>query len=372
VFGDDWMKDDITDFIKKDLSTFRPLVLAEGIADSIQELQSGMIPKLKAFSLFNGTIYRWNRPCYGITNGKPHLRIENRYIPSGPSIKDEVANTAFWTGLMNGIPSPSISQTMEFHEAKENFIKAARHGLAAKLNWQGSAYDARELIIEELIPLAKSGLARANVDEQDLKYLEILQDRVAAAKTGASWILNSFNRLSNANSHHITLATIVAGIRSRQSQNIPVHRWTEIGADEIIDGAFSYQRVDQIMSKELYTVFEEDLIDLVPNIMKWNQVRHMLVENREGDLVGLVTLGRLGKYYSEHHDSRPVMVKEVMIDDVITVTPGTPTLEAISLMQKHKIGCLPVLNQHQKLVGVITEKDILPIAASYLKSDKTQ
>ena len=107
--------------------------------------------------------------------------------------------------------------------------------------------------------------------------------------------------------------------------------------DEIVDGPHLYRRVHQIMSNKLYTVFEEDLIDLVPNIMKWNQVRHMLVENREGDLVGLVTLGRLGKYYSEHKDPTPVMVKEVMVKNVITVTPETPTMEAIQIMQENHI-----------------------------------
>jgi CBS domain-containing protein len=120
------------------------------------------------------------------------------------------------------------------------------------------------------------------------------------------------------------------------------------------------------MSKKLFTVFEEDLIDLVPNIMKWNQIRHMLVENRQGELVGLVTLGRLGKYYAENKDQAPVNVKEVMVKNVITVNPDTKTLQAIRLMQKHRIGCLPVLNQDQKLVGVVTEKDLLQVAASYL------
>ena len=164
IFGDSWMTDHITDFIKKDLSTFRPLVVAEGIADSLAELQKGEIPKLKAFALFNGTIYRWNRPCYGVTDGKPHFRIENRYIPAGPSVIDEVSNTAFWTGLMNECPTTPISGTMQFHHAKENFIKAARHGLAAKLHWQGEEYDARELIVDQLIPMAKNGLEKAKVD----------------------------------------------------------------------------------------------------------------------------------------------------------------------------------------------------------------
>ena len=257
---------------------------------------------------------------------------------------------------------------MEFHQIKTNFIKAARHGLESKLKWMGKEYDAKDLIINKLIPLAKDGLNKTNIDSNDQEnYLGIFQDRVASAKTGSSWILNSFNSLIKTNPQDTALTGLTEVMRQRQQQDKPVHLWPPISQDDIRVGPYRYQRIDQIMSKELYTVYEEDLIDLVPNIMKWNKVRHMLVENREGELVGLVTLGRLGKYYSEPHASTPVMVKEVMVDKVITVNPETKTLEAIRLMQEHSIGCLPVLNQDQKLVGVVTEKDLLPVAASYLQ-----
>jgi CBS domain-containing protein len=184
--------------------------------------------------------------------------------------------------------------------------------------------------------------------------------------------VNSYNTLTKSFPQNTVLSAITQGILQRQQQNSPVHEWTEMNPGEIKDGPHHYCRVDQIMSKELYTVFEEDIIDLVPNIMKWNQVRHMLVENREGDLVGLITLGRLGKYYSEHQNDEPVIVKQVMINKVISVRPDTRTLDAINLMQEKRIGCLPVLNRHHKLVGVITEKDLLPVAASYLKIEKDQ
>ena len=375
IFGDRWLEEQVTDFIKRDLSTYRPLVVADGIADALEQLENGQVPKLKAFSLFNGTIYRWNRPCYGITNGKPHFRVENRYLPSGPSIIDEVANTMFWVGLMHGLPSQyyQINQLMEFHEVKANFVKAARHGLETEFSWMGKSYHARELILKELIGIAKEGLTKANVDSGDLeKYLSIIQQRVSASRTGASWLVDSFNALSKSNPKNMVLTALTKGILNRQQENKPIHEWSNVTPDEIDDGPHLYRRVDQIMSNNLYTVFEEDLIDLVPNLMKWNQVRHMLVENRAGDLVGLVTLGRLGKYYSEHKDSRPVMVKEVMVKDVVTITPDTPTLQAIKLMREKHIGCLPVLNKDKKLVGVVTEQDLLQVAASYLKADQNQ
>jgi len=371
VFGERWMNSQVTDFIKRDLSTYRPLVYVDGLVDSLSQLGQGEVPRLRAFSLFNGTIYRWNRPCYGITNGKPHFRVENRYLPAGPTIQDEVANTMLWAGLMNGLPSDysGMDQKMDFHEVRSNFIKAARHGLDTRFSWMGRHCDARELMLNELVPIAREGLLKADINQADLdKYLNIIQERVAESKTGSSWIMDSFNTLIKSYPQNTALSAITRAMVERQKEQKPAHKWEKITTDEIGDGPHHYRRVDQIMSKDLYTVYEEDLIDLVPNIMKWNQVRHMLVENREGDLVGLVTLSRLGKYYSEHKDPKPVMVKEVMVSQVITVTPDTSTLEAIQLMQDKHIGCLPVLNSHRKLVGVVTEQDLLPVAASYLKS----
>ena len=123
------------------------------------------------------------------------------------------------------------------------------------------------------------------------------------------------------------------------------------------------------MSKKLFTVGENDLIELVPNIMKWNKVRHMLVEDQQGKLKGIVTMGRLGKHYAARHDdAQSRRVKDIMNDQVITATSDMPTRDALNLMLQHKIGCLPVVNQENELVGIVTERDFLPIAASYFST----
>ena len=97
---------------------------------SLEELNDRQIPKLHALNLHNGNIYRWNRACFGVGNGKAHIRIENRYIPSGPTIIDEMANFAFWVGLMQGRPSyfDDLQKLMDFEDAQSNFIKASRTG----------------------------------------------------------------------------------------------------------------------------------------------------------------------------------------------------------------------------------------------------
>ncbi len=376
MFGDSWLEKGLPNMIKEDISTFRPLVIREGLAASLKELEQGKIPSLKAYSLFNGTIYRWNRPCYGITKGKPHLRIENRYIPAGPTVEDQVANAAFWLGLMHfALDNPlEVERRMEFHQAKTNFLRAARHGLNTTFDWlDGKTQVASKLILKKLLPASGKGLHSAGIADSDIDhYLGIIQKRVHKGKTGCSWILNAFNSLSKQYSQDTALTGLTEGMIHRLAEGHPVHKWKPIQADEISDGEFRFQRIDQIMSKKLYTVSQDDIIDLVPNIMKWNQIRHMLVEDRFGHLVGLVTIGRLGQYYAEQQQQQPaVKVKDVMISKVITVRPDTPTLEALKLMKSKQIGCLPVLNEQNRLVGIVTEKDFLPIVESYLSRPKS-
>lgn len=129
-FGTHWEEGSVTEIFKKDISKHRVLLTKPIEEGSLDQMKNGKAPKLEALRLHNGTVYRWNRPCYGIGDGKPHLRIENRYIPSGPSIIDEMANFAFWIGLMKGRPKrfDNMKSQMDFKTAKTNFIKAARTG----------------------------------------------------------------------------------------------------------------------------------------------------------------------------------------------------------------------------------------------------
>jgi CBS domain-containing protein len=51
----------------------------------------------------------------------------------------------------------------------------------------------------------------------------------------------------------------------------------------------------------------------------------------------------------------------------VTVSPDTPTLEAMRLMQKRKVGCLPVIDR-ERLVGLITERDLIDVSAQLLEA----
>jgi len=169
--------------------------------DPFEELGNGRAPSLKALRLHNSTVYRWNRVCYGISDGKPHLRIENRILPAGPTPRDEVANAAFWFGLISGVLERygDIAKHMSFDDARSNFLAAARHGIDAQLAWCGrDPAPADTLILEELLPLAREGLEVPGLDTENIDlYLGVVEERVRSRRTGAQWQLQSMAEMAD-------------------------------------------------------------------------------------------------------------------------------------------------------------------------------
>ena len=92
----------------------------------------------------------------------------------------------------------------------------------------------------------------------------------------------------------------------------------------------------------------------------------MPVEDKDGRLVGLVchrSLLRLVGRGFEANRGGDVAVKDIMKTDPVTVTPDTPTLEAIAIMRERRVGCLPVI-EGDTLVGIITEHDLIQVAST--------
>ena len=133
-FGQQWVQESVVELFKEDLARFRVLLGATIQEDSLAALRQGITPSLQALRIHNGTVYRWNRSCFGFNDGKAHLRIENRVLPSGPTILDEVANAAFFLGLLSGGPAVygDITKKLAFHDAETNFLAAAQVGLDAQ------------------------------------------------------------------------------------------------------------------------------------------------------------------------------------------------------------------------------------------------
>src|SRR6185295_13234152 len=135
-FGDNWLKHSVVELFHEQISRFRPIMISRPDEDPFQVLARGETPLLSALRMHNGTVWRWNRACYGLQDGVAHLRIEYRVLPSGPTVEDEMANAAFFAGLMLALPEEyaDVARRMSFDDAKSNFFRAARHGLDAQFN----------------------------------------------------------------------------------------------------------------------------------------------------------------------------------------------------------------------------------------------
>jgi CBS domain-containing protein len=371
-FGRDWVRQSVIELYREDISRFRALIGTQTDEDPFKQLEQGIAPELKALRLHNGTIYRWNRACYGIIDNKAHLRIENRILPSGPTPLDEVANAAFWFGLISALVDiyPNISEVMDFEDAKGNFFAAGRLGLAAQFQWvEGRTVPAQALICNELLPMAKTGLQKSHIDSQDIdRYLGVIEERVASGQTGSQWLLQSAASMKNHGVLGERLAALTKGTITRQQEGRPVHQWTLARIQEAGGWKHHYLRVEQLMLTDLFTVQQDEPVALVANLMDWGRIRHVPVEDSEHNLQGLVSYRSILRVLAQGtHDERaaPLPVSMIMKRDLITVTPETETLTAIELMRRHRVSCLPVL-KNGKLVGVITEDEFMDIAAELL------
>jgi CBS domain-containing protein/gamma-glutamylcysteine synthetase len=368
-FGDNWVKDSILEVFHEDVARFRIILTREVEEDSLDILKKGGIPELSAWRLHNGTVWRWNRACYGISNGKAGLRIEARYLPSGPSVVDEMANAAFFLGLMTALPEEfdDVTKHLAFDDAKSNFFAAARYGLKSSMGWfNGKTYRTKRLILEQLLPRAKEGLKSANIDSADIdRYLEIIAQRVKTEKTGSQWVLDSLTSMDKLAKLNVRYRSLTAAIKEHQQKGDPVHTWPLAEIPAQTDWIDNYRTVEQFMSTDLFTVRPEDAIELAVNLMNWRHIRHIPVEDAQGHIVGLVSYTDLLKLLAEEPSSE-IIVRDVMQKDLVTITPETPTLRALLMMRERNIGCLPVI-QDEKLVGLITAHDFLTVSVRLLE-----
>ena len=292
-FGTRWIRESILELFQEDIARYRILLSTEPDEDPMELISRGVPPKLSALRLHNGTVYRWNRPCYGVTDGVAHLRIEHRTLPSGPTPADEVANAAFFFGLMSGLGEQfaDITQHMRFEDAEHNFLNAARFGLRANFAWTGRDWKAADLLRDVLIPQARDGLAAKGIAAEDItRYMDILEARVTTGQTGAQWALGSLEAMGDSGTKEERHRTLVIATLDRQRTNLPVHTWRLAALGETQDWRDSYRYVAQFMATDLFTVRPEDIVDLAASVMHWEHVRHVPVEDEDGRLVGLVTM----------------------------------------------------------------------------------
>ncbi|MEY3320784.1 MAG: hypothetical protein RLZZ417_367 [Bacteroidota bacterium] len=375
-FGSDWVHHSILDIYREDIARFRSLIYPETNENSMEAVLAGKIPKLSALQVHNSTVYRWNRPCYGISDtGKPHLRIENRVLPAGPTVVDEIANAALWLGAVVGCAKEwgDIRKKMSWEDVRDNFEKAARFGIDSKFTWfKDKKITVTDLVQHELIPLAKEGLSSQGIHSGDIDfYMDIISQRAKLNLNGARWQLRAFTKLKKETSMDEAITVMTSSIYENQKLGKPVHTWELPELKDLLEYRPENLRVEEFMQTDLFTVSKDDLIEFVARLMDWRKVRYMPVEDQKGNICGLITSRLLLRFYSQKGISfiegeKLQTVEDIMIKSPIVIEPGKSIIEALHIMREKKIGCLPVVSGSE-LIGIITEMDFLRISARLIE-----
>jgi CBS domain-containing protein/gamma-glutamylcysteine synthetase len=376
TFGRDWLHQSILEIYKEDITRFRILLGTDIEEDSLEKITQKLAPKLKALQVHYGTVYRWNRPCYGVgPDGKPHLRVENRVFGAGPTIIDEMANAALWLGLMEGMAMQhdDITKLMSFDDAQDNFYKAAKLGIDTEFTWfKDQKISARNLMKKELLPIARKGLESRNIDPADIdKYLGIIEQRVDKHANGARWILRTFTKFKKETSVDESLTSLTAAIYHNQIGSRPVHEWEipELGQFNKYDP--SHLLVEEFMTKDLITCQKDDLLEYALSIMDWNNLDFMPVEDSQGHLFGIITAKAIVQHLSmpalpEDNESRPSTVEHIMTSNPLSVSPDTGINEVIKIMQEKQLKVLPVVKGNE-LIGIISEENFVDMSKRLIR-----
>ena len=228
-FGERWITS-IFDLFEENVRYFPALLPEVSDEDPVAVLLAGGAPRLQELRLHNGTIYRWNRRIYDIIDGRPHLRVENRVLPSGPTVLDVLSNAAFYYGLMSVLTTDDrpVWTKMSFATAEANFTQCAQRGMAASVYWPGfGELPAEELVLRHLLPLAHEGLEQWGVSRSAReRYLGVIEGRCKTGVNGAQWqvaAVESFERRGHDRPSAIRemLQLYTQGMHS----NEPVHTW---------------------------------------------------------------------------------------------------------------------------------------------------
>jgi hypothetical protein len=228
-FGERWITS-IFDLFEENSRYFPSLLPISTDEDPVAVLDAGGVPRLDEMRLHNGTVYRWNRPVYDVSGDSPHLRVENRVLPAGPTVVDTMANAAFFAGLVRALASEDrpIWTQMSFQAANENFTSGIRHGIGAEVYWpQVGQVAVVELVVRKLLPLAAKGLRLWEVDEAEIgRLLDIIERRCLRSANGATWqTAEVARREQGGDSRPGALRGMLASYLDLMHSNEPVHTW---------------------------------------------------------------------------------------------------------------------------------------------------
>jgi hypothetical protein len=228
-FGERWVTS-IFDLFEENVRYFPALLPELSDEDPSAVLEAGGVPDLAELKLHNGTVYRWNRPIYDTHGGRPHLRVENRVLPAGPSIVDVLANSAFYYGVLRMLANDDrpVWTKMSFAAAEHNFQSCARRGIDSRVYWPGfGELAAEELVLRHLLPLAHQGLEEWGVSTavRD-RYLGVIEGRCTSGVNGAAWQVATVERLEERGADRLSaLGGMLERYIEGMAANEPVHTW---------------------------------------------------------------------------------------------------------------------------------------------------
>ena len=234
-FGRHWLRDGALELFREAIEVFPPLLPILDDEDPVTCLKAGGIPRLREMRLHQGTVWSWNRPVYDPADGG-HLRIELRALPSGPTITDMLANTAFIVGLSYGLVPEieALTERFDFADAHANFYRAAQSGLDALLAWPdgaagvaapGDRIRATDLAMR-LVEVARRGLRAQGVDAADTDpLLEIITARTQSGQTGAVWQRRMLEASGTGQPSEAALARLMQRYVLLSNEDTPVHSW---------------------------------------------------------------------------------------------------------------------------------------------------
>ncbi|MEE2034116.1 glutamate-cysteine ligase family protein [Rhodococcus chondri] len=228
-FGERWI-DSVTDLFEENSRYFPALLPEVSDADPNAELDAGTVPHLRELQMHNGTIYRWNRPVYDVSDDHAHLRVENRVLPAGPTVLDTMANAAFYYGALRALVEADepLWRHMSFDAAEENLVLGAKFGLDARLYWPKLGWvGADELVLRCLLPLAHKGLESFGVSARARsRYLGIIEGRCLNRQTGAAWQRAQVaRREGEGQDRRAALTDMMRDYVRNMRGGAPVHEW---------------------------------------------------------------------------------------------------------------------------------------------------
>ncbi|HEX8095098.1 glutamate-cysteine ligase family protein [Jatrophihabitans sp.] len=232
-FGERWINS-IFDQFEENVTYFPALLPICEDEEPAEVLDRGDTPRLQELRMHNGTVYRWNRPVYDVFRGKPHLRVENRVLPAGPTVVDILANGAFYYGVLRVLAEEDrpIWTRLSFAAAEDNFYAGARHGINAHIYWPGlGEVPATELVLRRLLPMAYEGLDRWGMDPgvRD-RLLGIIEQRCTSHVNGAEWQAETFHRIDDEKrplDRRDSLREMLGRYVEHMHSNEPVHTWSD-------------------------------------------------------------------------------------------------------------------------------------------------